>query len=98
MFQFAFPILFVRFRYEPPAFAPFLRLPTLHHKSLLGAATPLPYGDSPRRPIQSQARKYQLACPNPLARCRHEPPARAPCPRRPTIKYSLNVSDAAPPA
>lgn len=98
MFQFAFPILFVRFRYEPPAFAPFLRLPTLHHKSLLGAATPLPYGDSPRRPIQSQARKLQFAYPILFVRFRHEPPATAPYPRLPTIKYSLNVSDAAPPA
>lgn len=98
MFQFAFPILFVRFRYEPPAFAPFLRLPPLHHKSLLGAATPLPYGDSPRRPIQSQARKAQLAPPTPYARNRDEPPAGAPCLRSPPIKYSLNVSDAAPPA
>ena len=98
MFQFAFPILFVRFRYEPPAFAPFLRLPPLHHKSLLGAATPLPYGDSPRRPIQSQARMFQFAPPNPLVRFRHEPPASAPFQMEPPIKYSLNASDAAPPA
>lgn len=98
MFQFAFPILFVRFRYEPPALAPFLRLPPLHHKSLLGAATPLPYGDSPRRPIQSQARRLQPAPPIPFVRFRYEPPALAPSPRPPPIKYSLNVSDAAPPA
>ena len=51
MFQFAFPSLFVRLRYEPPVFAPFLRLPPLHRKSLLGAAAPLPSGDSPRKAI-----------------------------------------------
>ena len=51
MFQFAFPSLFVRFRYEPPAFAPFLRLPPLHRESFLGAAAPLPPGGSPPEKI-----------------------------------------------
>lgn len=42
MFQFAFPSLFVRFRYEPPAFEPFLRLPLLHRKSSLMGLCPSP--------------------------------------------------------
>ena len=52
MFQFAFPSLFVRFRYEPPAFEPFLRLPLLHRKSSLMGLCPSPLrGFTPQRPL-----------------------------------------------